>query len=116
MSPKNSVPAIVNLLEKTGCRRIIAEAAFSPTISVLTEQLAASGIKLHVDTLPMLHSVFPQFGEVSDPLPVTPFPHSSEVHSMSDIVLYLHSSGSTGLPKPIALKEIQTLQWCLSRT
>ena len=51
----------------------------------------------------------------ADATPVKPFPPSPKPLCMTDDVIYLHSSGSTGFPKPITLNQYQTVEWCRSR-
>ena len=118
MSPKNSIPAIVSLFDRTSCQRVIAEPSFTPILSVVEEELSSKGIQLKVDHLPELYDVFPQLreGDSEPSRTEKPFPPFQKPRAMTDVVFYLHSSGSTGLPKPIALRGVQTLQWCLSCT
>ena len=114
MSPKNSVPAFINLLEKTSCHRIISQPAFSPLIEAVQTQLSEKKYHVQLDELPPLHDVFPTIFGSGETAPVEPFPPPSKPHSMNDNVLYLHSSGSTGLPKPIPQPQNFMLEYCTS--
>lgn len=115
MSPRNSVPALISMLEKTSCHRIISQNAFTPLVSAVQTQLAAQSFALEQSDLPDIYQIFPEL-QIAAASPVAPFPKSSVPHNPDDIVLYIHSSGSTGLPKPVPQRHINTLQWCSART
>lgn len=114
MSPKNSVPAFINLLEKTSCHRIISQPAFSSLIEGIQSQLAEKKYDVRVDELPALHDVFPGIFGSGEAAPVDPFPPATKPHSPDDNVLYLHSSGSTGFPKPVPQRQNFMLEFCTS--
>jgi acyl-coenzyme A synthetase/AMP-(fatty) acid ligase len=114
MSPKNSLPAFLNLFEKTGCKHIISDHSSSHIVTAVEEALRCRGDSLKIYQPLDLFTVFPQFSNVKDVANIKPFPPTSKPFSMDNPVLYLHSSGSTGYPKPVALREAQMLQWCLS--
>lgn len=114
MSPRNTVAAFVNMMEKTSCRRVISQSAFSPVVNEIKAQLEDNGTHILVHDLPRLHDIFPQLSD-SAVQPVDPFPPAGKPHCMDDIVLYLHSSGSTGLPKPIPQRQETSVQWCSIR-
>lgn len=69
--------------------------------------LTAKGYPLDVLEMPGLYDAFPllQTGANGHPVngahSVEPYPPPHEKPKMEDIMLYIHSSGSTGLPKPI---------------
>ena len=115
MSPKNSTPAVVNMFDKTACRRVIAQDDFAGLLGELRAHLQGAGADLRVDRLPDVWEVFPDLGRAADATPVKPFPPSPKPLCMTDDVIYLHSSGSTGFPKPITLNQYQTVEWCRSR-
>ncbi|KIP04467.1 hypothetical protein PHLGIDRAFT_193243, partial [Phlebiopsis gigantea 11061_1 CR5-6] len=105
MSPKNSVPAFVKMLQATSCHRVITQPMFTPLVDSVRAQLKEKQHDLIVEELPSLHDVFTgvfDFGEASS---VEPFLGPASPHSAEDIVLYLHSSGSTGFPKAIPLRQ-----------
>ncbi|GJE99007.1 acetyl-CoA synthetase-like protein [Phanerochaete sordida] len=111
MSPRNSVPAIVNMLRKTSCTRIISQAAFAPIIAEVQAELEKEGLNLAVDELPALQQIFPDFGPAGEAAEVEPFPAPARAPTDEDILLYLHSSGSTGFPKPIPQSQAAFFQW-----
>ncbi|PCH33942.1 acetyl-CoA synthetase-like protein [Wolfiporia cocos MD-104 SS10] len=113
MSPRNSAPAVASMIERTDCHRLICQ----PSFSSLTDEIHAAlpkGYVLEVDDLPLLSDIFPSFAPPSAPVRTisqAPYPPAPTVPP-SDVVLYLHSSGSTGFPKPIAQTTITILHWC----
>ena len=119
MSPRNSAPAVVNMLEKTSCHRVIVNSALAPLMDAVKAELSAKGsdYEVQVDELPDLYEMFPSLHpdkdgrEISE---VTPYPNVSAEFSLDEPALYLHSSGSTGFPKPIKQTHRTMLEWCHS--
>ncbi|GJE88919.1 acetyl-CoA synthetase-like protein [Phanerochaete sordida] len=115
MSPKNSVPAFVDMFQRTGCRHIISQPALDPLVADIQRQLASQKVHVNIRPLPALLDIFPSFGsELKNPSAAIPFPPPSKPHAMDDVVVYLHSSGSTGFPKPIPQTQRTMLEWCAS--
>lgn len=111
MSPKNSLPALVNLLVKTGCHHIITQPDSASLVEMVRFELEEKQFRLHTYDLPAFQEIFPAFTKAGD-FPVKLFPRPSSPHDLEDIVLYSHSSGSTGLPKPIAHRHNSMIQMC----
>ncbi|KIK57240.1 hypothetical protein GYMLUDRAFT_229544 [Collybiopsis luxurians FD-317 M1] len=106
ISPRNSPVAIFNLLKKTSAKKlVITETTLSNALRGLRAELKAADPSYKVDPsriieAPSLQEIYPKLGRetASDPFtPIPPVP-TPEDHAMA---VYLHSSGSTGLPKPI---------------
>ncbi|KIK57239.1 hypothetical protein GYMLUDRAFT_247199 [Collybiopsis luxurians FD-317 M1] len=108
ISPRNSPIAIFNLLKKTSAKKlVVTETTLSNVLQGLQTELKAADPSYKADSsriieAPSLQEIYPKLGEetVSDsftPIPAVPTP---EDHTMA---ICLHSSGSTGLPKPIGL-------------
>lgn len=117
MSIRNSPEAICNMLEKTNCRRIISQPSLNRLIYVVKTQMTNNGVSLRVDNLPSLRSIYPKLdpdGQAAAET-VDPYPLSEKPIKPDDIRIYIHSSGSTGFPKPIPQTEKITLQWCFTR-
>ena len=114
MSPRNNAQAVVNLLETTSCDRIISQPDFAPLLSDVKAQLGERHHSLKVEGLPGLLDIFPDLHQNGYAAPCAPYPKASKPHDMEDIVVYLHSSGSTGLPRAIPQRQINVLHWCKS--
>ncbi|TCD65360.1 putative NRPS-like protein biosynthetic cluster [Steccherinum ochraceum] len=108
MSPRNSPEAVFSMLEKTSCHRIISHSLLSGVMDSLIQICRSKEYPLQVEELPSLHDLFPTLGR---PSAVKPYPHSTAPESPQDILMYLHSSGSTGFPKPIPQTQHVLLQW-----
>ncbi|KAF5392669.1 hypothetical protein D9757_000930 [Collybiopsis confluens] len=103
ISPRNTAAAVVNLLQKTNCHRLLVTNATLPEqLRNIKKELASSDHKVSFEEIPSLNELFPKLGcetlqDVFEPYPASKYPGSE------DIATILHSSGSTGLPKPIPL-------------
>ncbi|KAF8121589.1 acetyl-CoA synthetase-like protein [Boletus edulis] len=100
VSPQSSAEAVVNMMKKTSCSRIV-------TIDH-AHKVLIDGIRLEFEDeestiyeLPTFRYVFPKLGrEVAADLFV-PYPPSLTHPDLDSPAIYMHSSGSTGFPKPI---------------
>ena len=104
-------------MEKSGCRHVISQPAFAQVISEIKASLKSD---VKVEDIPSLHDIFPELSGSFVASPVEPFPQGAQPWSMDDVVIYVHSSGSTGLPKPVAQTQRILLEWssaceCLRR-
>ncbi|KAF9484031.1 putative aminoadipate reductase [Pholiota conissans] len=104
ISPRNTAEAIVNLLRKTDCHRILTTyASLKVIVDKTKEELERTepGYKLTVTEMPILPQLFPELcsssGLESAPTDIGEFTKPDS----DSIAMYLHSSGSTGLPKAI---------------
>ena len=115
MSPRNSPEAVVNMLEKTNCHRMVVSPFVAPLTAAIQKLLVSKNYGIQVDQLPTIKSVFPKlYSDVTDS-EVPEYPARAEPTGPNDTVLILHSSGSTGFPKPIPQTNKTILQWCQSR-
>ncbi|TFK33793.1 hypothetical protein BDQ12DRAFT_727427 [Crucibulum laeve] len=112
ISHRNPPPAIVHLLRETDCHRVLSTSmAFRSLIESVKSELGTSdNYSLTIETIPDLEHVYPKLGtECADA--------SVQVakgyyrRKLSDVALYLHSSGSTGLPKAIPESYHVLLEW-----
>lgn len=78
MSPKNATPAVVHMLDKTACRRVIAQDDFAGLLGELRAHLQRAGADLRVDRLPDVWEVFPDLARAGTTATTraTPFPPS----------------------------------------
>ncbi|KAG6840630.1 hypothetical protein C0991_005482 [Blastosporella zonata] len=114
MSPRNSPAAIANLLEKTSCRRVLMTTA---TLKSLLESVRVHIISddLDVDEVPSLSTAYPHLGHEQADHPFESFPGPPNPRSEDDLCIYIHSSGSTGLPKAIPQTHLALMRWALFR-
>ncbi|KZT04547.1 acetyl-CoA synthetase-like protein [Laetiporus sulphureus 93-53] len=114
MSPRNSAVAVANLLESTGCHRIVSQPTFAPLLDGIRKTVTP-GFEVHIDELPPFGDIFPALSSSFDPPAPAPdaYPAATKHVQPDDILLYLHSSGSTGHPKPIPHTHTTIIQWCL---
>jgi len=66
--------------------------------------------ELVIEEVPSLHDIFPKVGVETEHDPFTPFKTNCEPR-LDEIAMYLHSSGSTGLPKAIPQTHQTLLDW-----
>lgn len=117
MSPRNSAPAIANMMQRTQCHRIVSQAAFTALMAGVRGELP-SDYAMVVDEPPSLTSIFPSLNSSfqSDvPLrspPPEPYPPPLHEPSPTSVAFYLHSSGSTGHPKPVPQTHEFVRFWC----
>ncbi|UPX12162.1 uncharacterized protein EKO05_0002728 [Ascochyta rabiei] len=95
-SPRNSIEAHVALLTRLRCGKLVVTEPQSPCIPSIL-----SGLDLSTFTLPSL-DVLLNVGDVED----IPFMKTFE-EAKNDPIFVLHTSGSTGVPKPL----IYTHEW-----
>ncbi|CAI7655071.1 unnamed protein product [Penicillium glandicola] len=93
LSPRNSESASTHLLGATGCSKFV----YSPERSKQIEELKGGNPSLQEWVVPGLWGLF---DSSSAPAPVVKEP----TEDLEDrIAVYIHSSGTTGLPKPIPM-------------
>ncbi|KAF7303443.1 Acetyl-CoA synthetase-like protein [Mycena indigotica] len=102
ISQRNSEVALVHLLTTTNTRRILTtHKSLGPLLESISSQAAAAGI--NVQEIPVLGELYPLLGREAPQDAFSAYPALSSRAKGTDVALYLHSSGSTGLPKPIPL-------------
>jgi len=119
MSPRNSVPAVISMMQKTKCCRLITT---RHNIRSLIDGVQADFAshtdetsQLRVDEFPALKDLYPALVSDSPGDVFIPYPPPISRPSENDILFYLHSSGSTGIPKPIPMTNLTAVHWCMSR-
>ena len=70
--------------------------------------------ELSIEELPALDVIFPRLGVESKKDLFIPYPALETRPAISDICMFLHSSGSTGLPKIIPQTHKTLLNWAAS--
>jgi hypothetical protein len=131
ISPRNSVPAISDLLRKTSTHRLfVTRGSLSDLCNVVKTELAESGHELSLEEVPALDAIFPKLAHetATDPFERMPLPDRGAF--AEDVLMYCHSSGSTvdwsflmrrfgveaelqGFPKPIpwTVKFTHSFTW-----
>ncbi|KAF9228211.1 acetyl-CoA synthetase-like protein [Gyrodon lividus] len=118
MSPRNSSPAVANMMQKTGCcRLIVTQHSLGHLVDGIRTELASlddGSIQLRIEEPPALAYAYPKFGNEAASVPFVPYPKAQQRPVNNDIMYYLHSSGSTGFPKPIPITYGTAVHWCLT--
>ncbi|KAE9385222.1 acetyl-CoA synthetase-like protein [Gymnopus androsaceus JB14] len=105
ISPRNSPSALLHLIRKTSAHRIImTQTTLQGVIDGLKAELETFNptYVLSIEEAPTLHDAYPHLGKETTEDPFAPISATFSPKD-SDKGIYLHSSGSTGLPKPILL-------------
>ncbi|KAG6909219.1 putative NRPS-like protein biosynthetic cluster [Tephrocybe rancida] len=116
ISPRNSPAAVVNLLEKTSCHRIITtNVTLKALIDGIRSQISGTPLLdlLQVEEAPSLATAYPNLGHETPEHSFERFPSPSQPLSRDDLCIYLHSSGSTGFPKAIPQTHLAWMHWSL---
>ncbi|TCD62140.1 hypothetical protein EIP91_007292 [Steccherinum ochraceum] len=113
MSPKNSPEAVCHMLRTTKCHRVLSQPSLSALTSAVKATLEEEGHSVQLEELPAFHDIFPTLvsRQVNGDAHVEPYPARNPPRGMDDLVIYIHSSGSTGLPKSIPWTERILLTW-----
>ncbi|KAF8129526.1 acetyl-CoA synthetase-like protein [Boletus edulis] len=110
VSPRNSAAAVVNMMQKTNCSRIVTlYHAHKVLIDGIRNEI--EGKELTVHELPAFHYVFPKLGQEVAADAFVPYPPSLERPDLDSPAIYMHSSGSTGFPKAIPHSHRLQIQW-----
>jgi acyl-coenzyme A synthetase/AMP-(fatty) acid ligase len=120
MSPRNSVAAVINMMQKTKCARLITtHHTLGPLIDGIQADFvshAAEASQLQIDEFPVLKDLYPALIRGSLNEPFVPYHSPASRPHRDDVLFYLHSSGSTGFPKPIPITNLTAVHWCMSGT
>ncbi|KAG5652629.1 putative NRPS-like protein biosynthetic cluster [Sphagnurus paluster] len=114
ISPRNSPAAVVNLLEKTSCRRLITtNITLKPLIDAVKAQITGTslGEVLQIEEIPSLTAAFPNLAHETAEHSFKPYPKPANRPSKDDPCVYAHSSGSTGFPKAIPQTYRACTEW-----
>ncbi|KAF8838002.1 putative nonribosomal peptide synthetase [Paxillus ammoniavirescens] len=110
VSSRNSPAAIVNMMKKINCFWIVTLAhAHQGLINAICRE--SDGTQLTLDELPTLAYTFPKLGKEVAADPFDPYPPPAKRPELQSPAIYVHSSGSTGFPKPIAHSYQFQIHW-----
>ncbi|KAK1971952.1 thioester reductase domain-containing protein [Colletotrichum sublineola] len=93
ISPRNSFEGQINLFEKTDCHMICFDSSFKDVVQPLLEERQMDAIMVTSQDAWLSDEEVPHF----------PYEKTFD-EAKHDPVVVLHTSGSTGLPKPIVLR------------
>ncbi|KAJ7195361.1 putative aminoadipate reductase [Mycena pura] len=122
ISPRNSPAAIVQLLRKTGCRRIVSTCVTLAGLLAGVQKEWSEGdtppCPLIIEEIPSHGQVYPHLGKEtpSGSHAFEPYPPPAAQPDLDSLAMYLHSSGSTGFPKAIPQTQRILLQWATFST
>ncbi|GAW08556.1 Linear gramicidin synthase subunit D [Lentinula edodes] len=111
ISPRVTPAAVINLLQTSGCHRILStqntlKELLQGVENELTTTASPDGAyPVNIEEIPSLQELYPKLGREQQQDPFEPYPAPLSYPKEEDIAIYLHSSGSTGLPKVIALSH-----------
>ncbi|KAF7362617.1 General substrate transporter [Mycena venus] len=114
ISPRNSPAAVVKLLRKTSCHRLVATCVtLAPLIAGILQELRQEDpdFILKVEEIPSLAQVYPNLGTETAASRFESYPIPATKPGLDDVAMYLHSSGSTGFPKAIPQTHRILIQW-----
>ncbi|KAF9059347.1 putative nonribosomal peptide synthetase [Rhodocollybia butyracea] len=109
ISPRLTPAAVVNLLRVSGAHRLLTTGTtLYELIHGITEKLASAdpAYILSIEEVPTISQLYPKLGneKIADQFEAF-YPWDSSYPTPQETALYLHSSGSTGLPKCIPLSH-----------
>ncbi|KAG1846284.1 putative aminoadipate reductase [Suillus subluteus] len=119
MSPCNSAAAVTSMMQKTRCHCLImTQHSLASLIDGVKAGLVSSVTQtnqLQIDEIPALNHLYPMLvsGTPNETIVLYSSPLAGLPSSENDILFYLHTSGSTGFPKPIPITNLTAIHWCI---
>ncbi|KAJ6575613.1 putative aminoadipate reductase [Mycena vulgaris] len=114
ISPRNSAAGIFKLLRDAACHRVLATCTtLKPVLSALENHITEVDPEfgLTIEEIPSLGQIYPNLAAETTACAFQPYSTQLPRASLDDVGLYMHSSGSTGLPKTIAQTHRALMQW-----
>jgi acyl-coenzyme A synthetase/AMP-(fatty) acid ligase len=108
MSHRLPPVAIIHLMRNTDCHRlVVSKDHLSELVSGIEAELKANhpDYVLKIDDFPTLDALYPKLGQEVSEDPFEYLTGANKLVGLDEGGMYLHSSGSTGLPKPIRLTK-----------
>jgi acyl-CoA synthetase (AMP-forming)/AMP-acid ligase II len=106
ISPRNSPAAICHILRTVSSHRlIVTESSLQSLVDDVKAELAASGYALAVKELPTLDTIYPHLASETTKHEFEPIALPPRSGNPNEVVMYIHSSGSTGFPKSIPIPQ-----------
>ncbi len=113
MSPRNTAAAIIKLMKDTSCHRLLTtQHTLRSLIDDIRGQLLSANptYALQIDEVPLLSTIFPKLGNEKSEDDFHAYPAGPRP-LLSYVIFYLHSSGSTGLPKTVPQTHKAMIDW-----
>jgi acyl-coenzyme A synthetase/AMP-(fatty) acid ligase len=102
MSPRNSGAAVSSMLRKVSAHSlVITSSSVKPLLDDVKREMENDNYGLEVIELPSLIDIYPRLASETEADPFEPVLMAERDAFACGIVMYIHSSGSTGHPKPI---------------
>ena len=98
------------MLEATSCTRVLGQPTTLPLIQGVQSALVSKGVNLRMDNLPSMELIYPTLCDLPDG-EVNVYPPSLQPVNLDDPAMFIHSSGSTGLPKSVPLSHRRILEY-----
>ena len=113
MSPRNTAEAVYSLMQRTNTHKVVFDIPLQSLVRSVAALAEKDGYHLELVNAPSLQELYPfvYSDTAEDTVDVALYPSPDKPTSPNDLVMYLHSSGSTGLPKPIPQTHLRTLEW-----
>jgi acyl-coenzyme A synthetase/AMP-(fatty) acid ligase len=120
MSPRNTAAAIIKMLKETSCHKMLTT---QETLKSLVSEIklglegdtGTGSYHLEIIEMPPLSNVFPRMGVENIDDNFDEYPKAPTRPSLDQTMLYLHSSGSTGMPKSIRQSFRAMCNWAALR-
>lgn len=106
------------MLKKTNCHRLVTtQVTLKSLVDGVRDELATNepGFDLDINEIPSLDEIYPKLGKETVEHPFKEYPAPATRQPVTDIAAYLHSSGSTGFPKPIPQTYETFIGWASFR-
>ncbi|KAJ7731236.1 putative aminoadipate reductase [Mycena metata] len=112
ISHRNSTAALIHLLSTTGSHRLLnTKEPLANVVDTLSVDLSAKRYELSVEEIPLLGQLYPRLGHETAEDHFVAYPSSTVKPALDEVAMYLHSSGSTGFPKPIPESHRNLIQY-----
>ena len=99
------------MLQKISCHCVLTTHASASLLLAGITSLIPTDFPLSIEEIPTLAQCYPYLGRETYNDTFVPYPALQKPQDMDAVILYLHSSGTTGLPKPIAQTNTIVLHW-----
>ncbi|KIJ64886.1 hypothetical protein HYDPIDRAFT_132077 [Hydnomerulius pinastri MD-312] len=112
ISYRLSADAVAHLMRATSCGGLIRSRHDLHDLTAGVEAQFSSEGALETMEVPSFTEVYPKLGHETASDAFERFDAPAKRSALQDITLYLHTSGSTGYPKPVRHTHQMGLNWC----